>query len=128
MKGKWQHRGFRTSEVRRGDDVHIRTPWGRLRRSVFTSSVIPEPPFQAIRSGFPHLRGDDARGGRARSRARASGIDRVSVPAVPGQAALQAVSMLAAPSSSSSRMEMSRMTNFWILPVTVMGNSETNLT
>ena len=127
MKGKWQHRGFPTSEVRRGDDVHIRTPWGRLRRSVFTSSVIPEPPFQAIRSGFPRLPGDDARGGRARSRA-AIGIDRVSVPAAAVPAALQSVSMLAVPSNSSSRMEMSRMTNFWILPVTVMGNSETNLT
>ncbi len=41
---------------------------------------------------------------------------------------VQAVSAVAARSSLSSRMESSRMRNFWILPVTVIGKSSTTRT
>ncbi len=39
-----------------------------------------------------------------------------------------AVSIREASSRPSSCMETSRILNFWILPVTLMGNAETNMT
>ena len=50
-----------------------------------TEALILEAFLQAIRSGFPHLRGDDARGGRVRSRAGPAGLTGFLFQRPPGQ-------------------------------------------
>ena len=56
---------------------------------------------------------------------RAGGSHGLHRPGVSG-GTTQAVSMPAAPSSSSSAVAISRIRNFWTLPVTVMGNASTS--
>ena len=56
---------------------------------------------------------------------RAGGSHGLHRPGASGRTT-QAVSMPAAPSSSSSAVAISRIRNFWTLPVTVMGNASTS--
>jgi hypothetical protein len=61
-----------------------------------------------------------------RSWSGSEALDRVRSGAGPGGSSAQAVWVRSAVSRPSSATEVSRILNFWTLPVTVMGNSSTN--